>query len=52
MRIVTCDCCGQRMGRWFTITPKIETNSQTMNVADMLCYITRKSCAKHVSSIS
>jgi len=25
MRIVTCDCCGQRMDHWVTITPEVES---------------------------
>ena len=36
MRIVHCDSCGKSMGRWFTITPKIEAKSPIMNVADLL----------------
>ena len=41
MRIVTCDCCGQRMDRWFTITPQIESVSQTTeDIIDPLYYTT------------
>lgn len=42
MRIVHCDSCGKSMGRWFTITPKIEAKSPMMNVADLLCLATTK----------
>lgn len=40
MRIVTCDCCGQRMDHWFTITPQFESNFPTRDIVDLLYYTT------------